>query len=164
MIDTLLSELKSSLNENFDLCVEYFQLFIAEYRRDVISCKERKIECEIFCLLEDMEYLSFLPSFSTVFASGEVALDRANLGGEGDTFFHNQEFMPNWFTENGYDILEEHSEQDLASQVKRIVLDWCNNAWKASRSDDTTDLYFTDHFTNNVITNLETMEEKIIFL
>lgn len=163
MIDTLLSELNNSLNENFDLCVKCFQLFIAEYCRDVISCKECEIECEIYCLLEDMEHLNFLPSFSTVFASGDVALDRANLGDEADTFFCEQEFMPNWFIENGYDILEEHSEQDLASQVKRIVLDWCNNAWKAARSDDTTDLYFTDHFTNNVITNLETMEEKVLF-
>ncbi len=163
MIDTLLSELNNSLNKNFDLCVKYFQLLIADYYRDVISCQEREIECEIFCLLEDMEYLNFLPSFSTVFASGEVALDRAILGDDGVAFFDKQKFMPNWFTERGYDILEEHSEQDLANQVKRMVLDWCNNAWKASRSDDAIDLYFTDHFTNNVITSLETMEEKILF-
>jgi hypothetical protein len=163
MIDTLLRELESSLNENFDLCVKYFQLFIAEYHRDIISRIECEIECEIYCLLEDMEHLNFWPSFSTVFANGDVALDRANLGDEADTFFCEQDFMPRWYKENGYDILEEHSEQDLASQVKRIVLDWCNNAWKASRSDDTNDLYFANHFTNNAITNLETMEEKILF-
>jgi hypothetical protein len=128
-----------------------------------MDCKEREIECEIFCLLEDMEYLNFWPSFSTSYPNGDVALDRANIGEEGNAFFDNQKFMPNWFVENGYDILQEHSEQDLESQVKRIVLDWCNNAWKASRSGDTTDLYFTEHFTNNVITNLETMEEKILF-
>jgi hypothetical protein len=163
MIDTLLRELESSLNQNFDLCVKYFQLFIAEYHRDITSCREREIECEIYCLLEDMEYLNFWPSFSTVFASGEIALDRANLGDEADTFFYEQDFMPHWYKENGYDILEDHSEQDLASQVKRIVLNWCNNAWKTARFGNIVDLYFTDHFTNNVITNLETMKDKLLF-
>jgi hypothetical protein len=136
---------------------------MAEYRRNVMDCKERGIECEIFCLLEDMEYLNFWPSFSTSYPNGDVALDRANLGDEADAFFCEQAYMPDWFRENGYEILEEHSEQDLTNQVKRIVLNWCNNIWKTVRSGDTADLYFADHFTNNVITNLDTMEEKIVF-
>jgi hypothetical protein len=94
MIDTLLCELNESLEQNQDLCIQYFQKFIQEYKKDIDNKNNYEINCVVYCLLEDMEFLDISLSFNTVFENGDVALDCADLGEEADRFFLEKQQKP----------------------------------------------------------------------
>jgi hypothetical protein len=165
MIDILLCELYESLKQSNNLCTQYFQTFIQEYKKDIENKNNYEINCTVYCLLEDLEFLDISPSLSTIFENGDVALDRVDISEEADRFFSEKQFMPQWYQDSGYDLCEEYSELFLENQVKTIALNWFRDTWDQANLLESLSvpLYFTEHFTNNVIMNLSTSEKIVLF-